>query len=136
MRAFVENRIKPYYLHHGDLAPGTAHLRTGIEEGQALMRALHGRMSGLCQPTYVLDIPGGHGKSPVGPSYLERAAEGAAGYTIEDFKGGRHVYPPPPAATRRCKRRGMPAFTARAMIISFAGRQSGVPPHAVLQFQP
>ena len=95
MRDFVENRIKPYYLHHGDLAPGTAHLRTGIEEGQALMRSLHGRMSGLCQSTYVLDIPGGHGKSPVGPSYLERAAEGPAGYTIEDFKGGRHVYPPP-----------------------------------------
>jgi len=95
MRAFVENRIKPYYLHHGDLAPGTAHLRTGIDEGQALIRALHGRLSGLCQPTYVLDIPGGHGKSPVGPGYLERAAEGAAGYTIEDFKGGRHVYPPP-----------------------------------------
>ena len=72
MRAFVENRIKPYYLHHCDLAPGTAHLRTGIEEGQALMRALHGRLSGLCQPTYVLDIPGGHGKSPIGPAYLER----------------------------------------------------------------
>ena len=95
MRAFVENRIKPYYLHHGDLAPGTAHLRTGIAEGQALMRALHGRMSGLCQPTYVLDIPGGHGKSPIGPSYLERTAEGASGYVIEDFNGVRHVYPPP-----------------------------------------
>jgi lysine 2,3-aminomutase len=95
MRAFVENRIKPYYLHHGDLAPGTAHLRTGIAEGQALMRALHGRMSGLCQPAYVLDIPGGHGKSPIGPSYLERTAEGASGYVIEDFNGVRHVYPPP-----------------------------------------
>jgi lysine 2,3-aminomutase len=95
MRAFVENRIKPYYLHHGDLAPGTAHLRTGIAEGQALMRALHGRMSGLCQPAYVLDIPGGHGKSPIGPSYLERAVEGASGYVIEDFNGVRHLYPPP-----------------------------------------
>ena len=72
MRAFVESRIKPYYLHHGDLAPGTAHFRTGIAEGQALMRALRGRVSGLCQPTYVLDIPGGHGKSPIGPNYLER----------------------------------------------------------------
>ena len=40
MRAFVEARIKPYYLHHGDLAPGTAHWRTSIAEGQALMRAL------------------------------------------------------------------------------------------------
>src|SRR5207249_4254090 len=70
LRALVECRIKPYYLHHCDLAPGTSHLRTTIAEGQALMRSLHGRVSGLCQPTYVLDIPGGFGKSPIGPSYL------------------------------------------------------------------
>jgi lysine 2,3-aminomutase len=69
MRAFVETRIKPYYLHHADLAPGTAHLRTSLAKGQALMRALRGRISGLCQPAYVLDIPGGAGKVPVGPSY-------------------------------------------------------------------
>jgi lysine 2,3-aminomutase len=87
MRALVESRIKPYYLHHADLAPGTAHLRTTIAEGQDLMRALHGRHSGLCQPTYVLDIPGGHGKSPVGPSYLDPQAS-----TIEDFLGRRHAY--------------------------------------------
>ena len=51
MRAFVETRIKPYYLHHLDLAPGTGHFRVGIEDGQALMRTLRGRWSGLCQPT-------------------------------------------------------------------------------------
>ncbi|MFZ1150233.1 MAG: lysine-2,3-aminomutase-like protein [Xanthobacteraceae bacterium] len=89
MRALVECRIKPYYLHHADLASGTAHLRTSIPEGQALMRALHGRYSGLCQPNYVLDIPGGHGKSPIGPIYLS-----ADGSQITDFKGARHVYPP------------------------------------------
>src|SRR5215472_15989766 len=72
IRALVECRVKPYYLHHADLAPGTAHLRTSIMEGQALMRALHGRYSGLCQPQYVLDIPGGYGKSPIGPNYLHR----------------------------------------------------------------
>src|SRR5256884_1442555 len=96
MRAFVENRIKPYYLHHGDLAPGTAHLRTTIAEGQELMRALHGRLSGLCQPTYVLDIPGGYGKSPIGPNYLARTAvrAGTLSYEIEDFRGCRHAYPP------------------------------------------
>jgi lysine 2,3-aminomutase len=88
MRALVECRIKPYYLHHADLAPGTAHFRTTIAEGQALLRALHGRYSGLCQPTYVLDIPGGYGKSPIGPSYLSQ--EG----TVEDFNGRRHRYPP------------------------------------------
>ncbi|HJS32536.1 MAG TPA: lysine-2,3-aminomutase-like protein [Alphaproteobacteria bacterium] len=70
MRAFVANRIKPYYLHHADLAPGTGHFRTTIAEGQALIRDLRGRVSGLCQPTYVLDIPGGHGKVPIGPTYL------------------------------------------------------------------
>ncbi|WP_137044962.1 lysine-2,3-aminomutase-like protein [Pseudolabrys sp. FHR47] len=89
MRACVENRIKPYYLHHGDLAPGTAHLRTDIATGQGLMRDLRGRTSGLCQPSYVLDIPGGHGKSPIGPNYI---GETEAGYEVEDFNGKRHAY--------------------------------------------
>jgi lysine 2,3-aminomutase len=99
MRSLVENRIKPYYLHHGDLAPGTGHLRTTIPEGQALVRALHGRLSGLCQPTYVLDIPEGHGKSPIGPTYLRRvpSVDDEGGFEIEDFNGGRHLYPPAPA---------------------------------------
>src|SRR6266536_2852315 len=89
MRALVECRIKPYYLHHGDLAPGTAHWRTTIEHGQGLMRAMHGRLSGLCQPTYVLDIPGGYGKSPIGPSYLTRTqtSTGEVRYAVEDFNG-------------------------------------------------
>jgi lysine 2,3-aminomutase len=100
MRALVECRIKPYYLHHGDLAPGTAHLRTDIATGQDLMRALRGRLSGLCQPTYVLDIPGGHGKSPIGPDYLARTgSNGAAHFVVEDFNGRRHRYPPTAGAS-------------------------------------
>lgn len=71
MRTFVALRVKPYYLHHADQAPGTAHVRTTIAEGQALMRALRGRLSGLAQPTYVLDIPGGVAKVPIGPAYLD-----------------------------------------------------------------
>ncbi len=93
MRAFVACRIKPYYLHHADLAPGTAHLRTTIAEGQYLMRSLRGRFSGLCQPTYVLDIPGGHGKSPIGPNYVETAGQEQPAL-IEDYEGRRHAYPP------------------------------------------
>jgi lysine 2,3-aminomutase len=104
MRAFVECRIKPYYLHHGDLAPGTSHLRTTLEHGQALMRQLRGRISGLCQPDYVLDIPGGHGKSPVGPNYLSpadsfseaREPEAETRYRIVDYCGDVHLYPPTP----------------------------------------
>ena len=83
MRRFVELRVKPYYLHHADLAPGTAHLRTSIATGQDLMRQLRSRVSGLCQPAYMLDIPGGAGKVPVGPEYLTgpetvRAPDGAS----------------------------------------------------------
>ncbi|MCD6074436.1 MAG: lysine-2,3-aminomutase-like protein [Rhodospirillales bacterium] len=87
MRTFVANRVNPYYLHQGDLAPGTAHFRTTIAEGQALMRSLRGRLSGIAQPTYVVDLPGGHGKVPVGPSYI---GEGR----IADPAGDWHSYPP------------------------------------------
>jgi lysine 2,3-aminomutase len=104
MRGFVECRIKPYYLHHGDLAPGTSHLRTTLEEGQAIMRVLHGRVSGLCQPDYVVDIPGGHGKAPAGPNYLspedsfsqEREQPSQKRYRIVDYCGDVHLYPPEP----------------------------------------
>jgi lysine 2,3-aminomutase len=89
MRAFVETRIRPYYLHHLDRAPGTAHFSVPIERGQELMRALRGRLSGLCQPTYVLDIPGGHGKSPITPSYL---SGGPNSWSIKDFSGLSHAY--------------------------------------------
>ena len=91
MRAFVECRIKPYYLHHADLAPGTAHFRTGIAAGQVLMRALRGRVSGLAQPTYVLDIPGGFGKVPAGPHYVDMCGE--AGAVVEDINGATRAYP-------------------------------------------
>lgn len=85
MRTLVKNRIKPYYLHQGDLAKGTSHFRTSIKKGQALMKALRGHYSGLCQPTYMLDIPGGHGKIPIEPS---RTYD-----TVQDYQGNLHEYP-------------------------------------------
>ncbi len=96
LRTLVECRIKPYYLHHGDLAPGTSHLRTGIDEGQQLMRGLRGKLSGIAQPTYVLDIPGGAGKVPIGPAYLQQtcAADSKSDYQVEDPSGRVHAYPP------------------------------------------
>jgi lysine 2,3-aminomutase len=95
MRAFVECRIKPYYLHHADLAPGTSHLRTSIEAGQELVRQMRGRVSGLCQPAYVLDVPGGAGKVPVGPNYIAAAEDGAdQGYEVRTINGAVRAYPP------------------------------------------
>ncbi|MBI3709400.1 MAG: lysine 2,3-aminomutase, partial [Proteobacteria bacterium] len=86
-RALVRRRIKPYYLHQLDPAPGTGRFRVKLARGQDLMRGLRGRVSGLCQPTYVVDIPGGHGKVPVGPSYLEDGA-------VRDWQGQRRVRAP------------------------------------------
>jgi lysine 2,3-aminomutase len=90
MRAFVECRVMPYYLHHGDLAPGTAHFRTSIARGQAIMAELRGRLSGLAQPTYVLDIPGAHGKIPIGPTNIASVADGV--YRVTDPQGASHDY--------------------------------------------
>ncbi|MFT4183808.1 MAG: lysine-2,3-aminomutase-like protein [Rhizobium sp.] len=92
MRAFVETRIKPYYLHHPDLAPGTGHFRLTIAEGQEIVAALRGRISGLCQPTYILDIPGGHGKADIGRNAVRALGEGC--YSVSDYRGGEHLYPP------------------------------------------
>jgi lysine 2,3-aminomutase len=90
MRAFVEAGVKPYYLHHGDLAPGTAHWRVPIARGQDLMRSLRARLSGLATPTYMLDIPGGWGKAPIGPQWIHCGENGD--HVVTDPQGLRHAY--------------------------------------------
>jgi lysine 2,3-aminomutase len=83
-RAMISARIKPYYLHQLDAAPGTARFHVPIEEGRRLLAGLRGRVTGLAWPTYVLDIPGGHGKVPLGPDYYEAGA-------VSDVTGFRHM---------------------------------------------
>ena len=90
MRAFVEAGVKPYYLHHGDLAPGTTHWRVPIARGQELMRILRARLSGLATPTYMLDIPGGHGKAPIGPQWIRYGEDGQ--HVVTDPQGIQHGY--------------------------------------------
>lgn len=81
---------KPYYLHHCDLARGLSHFRTSIDKGLSLMDTLRGHLSGLCLPQYVLDLPDGHGKIPLGPLYVE----GHEAYTwlFRNHLGEHHVY--------------------------------------------
>ncbi len=99
-RGLVAMRVKPYYLHHPDLAPGTSHFRLDIAEGQRLVGALRGRVSGLCQPTYVLDIPGGHGKVPLAPS-AAAPGERPGSWIVADPAGCEHRYPPTPGDPAR-----------------------------------
>jgi lysine 2,3-aminomutase len=93
-RGLVAMRVKPYYLHHADLARGTSHFRTGIAAGQRLVSSLRGHISGLCQPTYVLDIPGGYGKVPIARCAVTPG--GSSGWIVEDGAGVRHDYPSDP----------------------------------------
>ncbi|PYB70474.1 MULTISPECIES: lysine-2,3-aminomutase-like protein [Rhizobium] len=90
MRAFVEMRVKPYYLHHPDMAPGTGHFRLTIAEGQAIMRELRNRISGLCIPQYILDLPDGHGKVEAGASALRQVEPNR--YIIVDRHGDERSY--------------------------------------------
>ncbi|NHN84674.1 lysine-2,3-aminomutase-like protein [Acetobacter musti] len=87
-RAMVENRVKPYYLHQLDPAPGTARFHVPVEEGRALLQGLRGRVTGLAWPTYILDIPGGFGKVPLGPDYLDTGSG-----MVQDPSGRWHELP-------------------------------------------
>jgi lysine 2,3-aminomutase len=89
MRGLVEARVKPYYLHHGDLAPGTAHFRPTIAEGQALVAELRRRVSGIAMPSYVLDTPGAFGKVRIEASKITR---NGGRYLVDDPDCRQHVY--------------------------------------------
>jgi lysine 2,3-aminomutase len=67
-RTMLKARVKPYYLHQLDPAPGTARFHVPIAQGRALIAALRGRISGIALPTYIFDQPGGAGKIPLEPS--------------------------------------------------------------------
>ncbi len=75
-RAMLAAQVKPYYLHQLDRAPGTARFEVPIAEGRALLRQVRGRVTGLAWPTYVLDLPGGAGKAPLGPDFSREVEEG------------------------------------------------------------
>lgn len=64
-------RVRPYALYQADLTRGTGHFRTTVDTGQAIMRQLIGHLSGMAVPTYALDAPGGGGKIPLTPNYLD-----------------------------------------------------------------
>ena len=70
-RGLLRLRVRPYYLHHGDLVAGTAHLRTSIETGLTLVAALRNTLPGMAIPQYVIDLPGGRGKVPLMPDAIE-----------------------------------------------------------------
>lgn len=92
MKALIKAGVKPYYLHHPDLAPGTRHFRLSLEEGIRIVKALWGKISGICQPRYVLDIPGGFGKIPISMGHSQVIDRQSSTYIVEDYLGITHQY--------------------------------------------
>lgn len=70
MLSLVRIRVRPYYIYQCDLSMGIEHFRTKVSKGLEIMEALRGHISGYAVPTYVVDVPGGGGKTPVMPQYL------------------------------------------------------------------
>jgi lysine 2,3-aminomutase len=91
MRKLTRNRVRPYYIHHGDAVKGTGHFRTSIETGLTVMKALRGHLSGLCVPAYVIDLPGGGGKIPLLPESI--LARDDQGLTVQGYNGKTYTYP-------------------------------------------
>ncbi len=70
MHELVKSRVRPYYIYQCDLSMGLEHFRTPVSKGLEIMEALRGHTSGFCVPTFVIDAPGGGGKTPVMPNYV------------------------------------------------------------------
>ena len=71
MQKLLSIRVKPDYIYQADMVQGTNHFRTTVEEGIEIIRALRGHTSGMAVPAYVIDAPGGGGKIPILPEYLQ-----------------------------------------------------------------
>lgn len=91
MRRLLEIRVRPYYLHHGDPIAGTRHFRTSIKTGLQIMDHLRGRLSGMGVPYYMIDLPGGGGKIPLLPEYIENRKNGVL--TVRNVEGKTYPYP-------------------------------------------
>ncbi len=93
MRGLLRSRVKPYYLFQGDTVIGTDHLRTPVEAAMELYKGLRGWMNGMAVPMLVLDAPGGGGKVPIVPSYIEHLDEQRV--IVTTYRGERIEYPQP-----------------------------------------
>jgi lysine 2,3-aminomutase len=93
MHQLLMARVRPYYIYMADQVAGAEHFRTTIETGLKIMKALRGWTSGLAVPAFVVDAPGGGGKIPLLPDYVESANEDEV--VLRNYRGDRYVYTQP-----------------------------------------
>jgi lysine 2,3-aminomutase len=90
-RRLTRLRVRPYYLHQCDLAPGTDHFRVPLDEARALHASLRGHLSGISIPTFVIDLPGGLGKAPLAPEPVVEVTDDA--FVLRGYQGQLVEYP-------------------------------------------
>jgi lysine 2,3-aminomutase len=93
MHGLLKIRVKPYYLYQCDPISGSSHFRTEVEKGLEIIRGLRGHTTGYAVPNYVIDAPGGGGKIPLLPDYVE--GRDSDNLLLTNYKGGHYRYPDP-----------------------------------------
>jgi lysine 2,3-aminomutase len=93
MQKLLKARVRPYYIYMADQVAGGEHFRTNVEKGLEIIKALRGWTSGLAVPHFVIDAPGGGGKVPLLPEYVEEITEDSV--TFRNYEGQRFVYKQP-----------------------------------------
>jgi lysine 2,3-aminomutase len=93
MQALLRARVRPYYIYMCDQVAGAEHFRTTVQKGLEIMQALRGWTSGLAVPQFVIDTPGGGGKIPLLPEYVESITDDEV--VMRNYAGERYVYKQP-----------------------------------------
>ncbi|MGH7476495.1 MAG: KamA family radical SAM protein [Longimicrobiales bacterium] len=93
MQRLVRARVRPYYIYQADVVAGGEHFRTSIQKGLEIVRAIRGWTSGLCVPHFVIDAPGGGGKIPILPEYVQAITDDEI--VLRNYEGKEFRYPVP-----------------------------------------
>jgi lysine 2,3-aminomutase len=91
MKGLISMRVKPYYIYQCDPVKGANHFRTKVEKGLEIYKSLRGHISGLAVPTFVIDAPGGGGKIPLLPEYLQSIDKDKV--ILKNYEDNLHEYP-------------------------------------------
>ncbi len=91
MHGLVKTRVRPYYLYQCDPIVGSSHFRTPVQQGLEIIRGLRGFTTGYAVPTYVIDAPGGGGKIPLLPDYVQGWEQGDL--VLKNYEGKNYRYP-------------------------------------------
>ena len=116
-------RVRPYYIYACDPSLGLSHFRTPVSKGIEIMEGLRGHTSGLCVPTFVVDAPGGGGKTPVMPTYLISQKPGKI--VLRNFEGVITTYSEPTHYEENCH---CPVCTGKRQVnkVGVAGLEQGM----------